>query len=439
MDTISALHPEKPPLGVWYLVTAGGLSSVKITDGLTFAEEDAHEGKQLALVPRCAEEGLIRFRVDASGIWLSVCHGKWQISGAEGIVVRPFPIFKPVDLYFRDSVVHLRPDFMSLDSEQTIDLRLERLQPTLSQESILELQHQINVSGPNAPVRAPRRTTGEALAVVSPLPKPGFRQIGGQGRPSSVRLIPDPATRNEIPLLTDTVDLVERPSVRQASAEIEAISLEEELIMAEPLALPDEVVEAVPEESVSDAPIAAPAASPKPPKPQASPKNQVAPKKPATAKKQAPAQGQKKRPKVPHGSPKRRILARLMAVTIGLILVSVDLSGVIRLIESGFEAPTSAAVMSISPELAPSGTPAVPPQSPPSGQPDSTGQLMAAVQALLESKDPSDPVTRQFVEDAIRVVNDGASAVEERPEATTPEPSEGAPGTTTERPSDRPE
>ena len=64
---------------------------------------------------------------------------------------------------------------------------------------------------------------------------------------------------------------------------------------------------------------------------------------------------------------------------------------------------------------------------------------MAAVQALLESKDPSDPVTRQFVEDAIRVVNDGAPASEERPEPTAPEPSDGVPGATAERPSDRPE
>ena len=53
--------------------------------------------------------------------------------------------------------------------------------------------------------------------------------------------------------------------------------------------------------------------------------------------------------------------------------------------------------------------------------PDTSRELMAAVEALLESKSPPDPVTRQFVEDAIRAVNESdAASADSRTRPTAP-------------------
>jgi hypothetical protein len=390
MDTISALLPEKPPLGAWYLVTPGGLSSVKITDGLTFAEEETHQGRQLALVPPRGEEGLIRFRVDASGIWLAVCHNEWQISGVEGVVVRPFPIFRPVDVFFRDSVVHLRPDFSSVECEQTIQLSLEPVpeesQPLLSLTSIRRLQHQVNDSQENIALVAEDKSSADPLAVISPLPEPGLKKIAGQGRPSSIRLIPDPAPQGEIPLLTDTVAPGGRliPSISLVSNRLESErSPAKEVIVKELHENPRNVEACAGDRTEAEAKVID-----------------------ASADRESTDQPDRGDEAVP----KRRVLARLGAFAIGLFMVSTDLPRLVT--PEAFTEEETPLVHPVDPSEVE--------QIEPTGRPDTSPELMAAVQALLESKSPTDPVTRQFVEDAIRAVNEGEDVPEGRTLPATP-------------------
>ncbi len=422
MDTISALQPEKPPLGAWYLVTAGGMSSVKITDGLTFTEEKTHEGRQLALMPRCAEvtedeskeEGLIRFRVDASGIWLTVCHAQWRLSGSEGVVVRPFPVFRPVDLYFDNSVVHLRPDITSVECDRAIELSLEPVpegaQPLLSRTSIRQLQTRLNESQQGNAAAVRENPSTDPLAVISPLPEPGFRKITGQGRPSSIRLFPDPATRGEIPLLTDTV----APGDRIKGL----VSVDSDLRVGEPAPLQDVPVtkfdEVVPDLALAAAEVEARELDEK----------AIA----ATPELREPERVHTE--DVDEAKPKRRTFARLVAFAIAVFMVSTDLPRIPTAGGTGEErsslplhavdlAPATPTEATTTEATTTEATTSEVLQIEPTGQPETSRQLMDAVQALLDSKSPTDPVTRQFVEDAIRVVNEAESTPDEHNQPTT--------------------
>lgn len=438
MDTISAIQPETPPLGAWYLVTPEGLSSVKITDGLTFAEEETHEGRQLALVPGCAAEGLIRFRVDASGIWLTVCDSHWQLSGAEGVVLRPFPIFRPVDLCFRDSVVHLRPDFSGVAGGRAIELTLEPVpegpRPLMSRNSIRQLQTQLNESRQThaalaavaavpdeRPAETPRAETPRAqdpLAVISPLPEPGFRKIAGKGRPSSIRLIPDPAPRDEIPLLTDPLSVKMRAPV--------PVSRETDAARKRPVSLKDVILSEPRTEPRTE-----------PQRPSAGSEAKALVTEAAPGRKQAAAS----RPgKVRVPAPRYRSFASAVLFAFSLLMVSMDvpdisefpdlpdlpdlpelpdLPGLQDLLEFYDEGGAPAATEATDEQGMTTG-PAV--TTEPTGQSDTSRQLMTAVEALLESKSPTDPVTRQFVEDAIRAINE-AEATGSTPD-TPPESAE---------------
>ena len=108
--------------------------------------------------------------------------------------MRPFPVFRPVDLYFRNSVVHLRPDLTGVECEKAIELSLEPKpegpQPLLSHDRIRQLQTQLNESRQGLAAVKRERPLRAPSASISPLREPGFRKIAGKGRPSAVRLAP---------------------------------------------------------------------------------------------------------------------------------------------------------------------------------------------------------------------------------------------------------
>ena len=136
--------------------------------------------------------------------------------------------------------------------------------------------------------------------------------------------------------------------------------------------------------------------------------------------------------------PKRRRLSRFVAFAICVVMVSMDLpslriptfsdlvhlAGVGKLPATNRQAgPAEAAALPQEVPIwqtPPRETGLEAPSSEPTTQADTSRQLMAAIEALLESKNPEDPVTRKFVEDAIRVVNQAEVTPGKLTEPTAP-------------------
>lgn len=325
---MSALQPDKPLLDAWYLVTPGGQSSVRITDGLTFMEEETAQGRQLALALSRIEEGLIRFQVDAFGVWLSVCNIGWQLTGAQGVISGPIPIFHPVDLHFRRTVVHLRTDFSKVDCRRAVQLTLERGERTeqpLSLSTVQHLQSQVVASqrsreasdravqaiaaekkseekAPPSQKAVQSPSASEAImppgpeAIISPLKEPRVRKIPGEGKPSSLRLAPEPAARDKVPLLTERVHAVRSPESEPASPE----RTEKSGIPPEEPAIAPVVFNPL----VTEAPTYL--------------------KRKDLKQKDLKRKDERTRKRTPETKPKRRISCRLTLFVLGLLMVSIE-------------------------------------------------------------------------------------------------------------------